>query len=380
MNALKLENKPSIVMNITILNNGTQCKPKDKYIEENYLFFFMNLSVLLEALILHEKIVVYDVSDFNSTSKIYDKDLQWFKSNSVIGPFIEKGLLEIKHVPSDKYMYQMEPVFDDMLEKGFDLDDAAYADSRIYDFYQAKKLGVGYLPDLTPISDVFIEYMSSNYQMLQPLLIKAYNELSKRLESNIHRLKEAGSPKNIFIPPITAIILDQAKNYEQIGVKAIALRDELAPYRKKFTVYEKKIKDDSLPIKESLSALDSLEASTRLLLDTTSKYDLKRISEWKDLSSLIKVGLDEVTKNDAASLLQLFLGKPLSEISNYLKKREIVYLSVLKNKFMNLKDYGKLVDKTFNVSISRKHFNNAKESLSHRYHQHLLLTEKKLFG
>lgn len=217
----------------------------------------------------------------------------------------------------------------------------------------SKMMGISYTPPIQETVQTEDVLDKLNNHIFKSILMDAYSQLSKGLERDIKLLKEQGRKIDLFIPPITAVMLDRVSRPEDIAEELLNMRKKFTSTRNAFKEYAEKIMDDSLSLKESMNALSSLD---RQLNEITKPYELKNVAmlaHWKDLIDIIPDKLRETKWEDlnVKAVSKLLLGLPLELLMNKLRMKETVHLFRLRREFLEISDYNKLVEKVFGKSL-----------------------------
>lgn len=182
----------------------------------------------------------------------------------------------------------------------------------------------------------------------------AYDALSSSLSADIDALRKRGRRVGVFIPPIPAIILSKISTPQEIAEAALEVRENLAPLRKAFHVYEQTVKDDSLPLRESLSALRSLESIASALSKRYERHDVLSMTEWRDVFNIVPKDMEDLDETglNEGKILKFLLGLPVKRLTKFLRNRRILYLLRLRERFLNIREYGTLIQKVYGFEIS----------------------------
>jgi hypothetical protein len=223
-----------------------------------------------------------------------------------------------------------------------------------YHLALCRGLGLSYLPAPDEVEVLAASAELKRSRAFAGALGKAYGEMSRSSRQEITRLLEAGRHIDLFIPPIPALILSHISDPAELEDATLNLRHEMGPLRTAFREYEQTVQDDSTPLKESLKALQRLEAVSR---EATKAYDSRgaaAVAEWRDILDVFPSKLEDMDLDSLqeGKLVKFLLGKPLSQIAKALKFRRIIYLARLKERFLNIRHYGSLMQRVYGVELN----------------------------
>jgi hypothetical protein len=86
-------------------------------------------------------------------------------------------------------------------------------------------------------------------------LWRAYQRLSGAMHDHIKELENRGKPTEVFVPPISALILKKATAPRDIPEITFEFRKKLTPVREAFCEYERAVRDQDVSLEESRSRL-----------------------------------------------------------------------------------------------------------------------------
>lgn len=241
----------------------------------------------------------------------------------------------------------------------------------LWEMQVAQKERSAFVPGLLADSDYLLQYVRGKTVAVQSALVKAFSQLDDTLRSEVTALREAGRPVPLYIPAIAALVLSGAQRKEAFASVTLSLRADFADTRRRFQEYENVICDDAIPLAESLSALRRLEASLAQLTSPTRPSDIRNAEEWKDAGTLVKAGLEGLSTEDSAGLFKLLVGKPAAELSRYLKRRDVMYLSDVRTKFLDIRGYGQLLSSKLGLDLNSADFEMARQYLATHVRRHL---------
>lgn len=352
--------------------------PGDPHYSEHIHFeSIMNMLHFIESYVLHGDLNVKEYCMFGYNYSLYElfgDDLEHYR----------RSLEEFKYDQINNNLQRriqnsafFAPIFGNGLEVNFG---NAVLDDKIFDFYMsqsnlasfydenvwshqaAEVIGTyneakyaanrrfSFISEISDISRSVIDIIDNQNIQATNKLLEAYETFSSQAQEDLRRLVLAGSNKRIFIPPISAIALSRSENLSDLGRITQELRDEFVDVRNNIVAYENRIADDSLSLKDSLSALNDLDKLTMKLGQEYSKASME-VSEWRDLTNFAKL-LDGGELGEYTSITSALLNKPAKLITDRIKDRKVRYLYNLKKNFYNIKNYGELIQKVFKIEIS----------------------------
>lgn len=201
-------------------------------------------------------------------------------------------------------------------------------------------------------------------QLSNDIILRGYAKLEKTIQKEISELQLRGRKVDLYVPPIMALILaKKPKTLDEVAGYAYELRKEFSAYRDRLIKIQNIIRDDELPLGESISALKKEKEAFNLMFDSSESISLHEVSEWKDSTDILKGLIDQLDLEDGATISKVLLGTPLKKLSKRLKKRNILFFSKIKEKFYDLKNYNKLFVDTFNFEPSEINWKESKYSL-----------------
>jgi len=369
--------KSKVLLSKYIIHRSLEVTEDNIMSEKLFLSDILYLSIFLESFVLYDELCVVDIPEIKYPSELMDKIFSQKKidSKDLEYQLEEKLLLKNRfntnptfyalgnyntpvkiiepevnqyHENNYKVFEKLEQFYGETAANSyvaFDVDQIKFALSNDYSL----------ILDYTSYMQKAIRYVDLTNKNRTSQLIKHYNIFSDSFQKELTtRLVQEGSNKPIFIPPITSVILNRAKKKENILKIALELREEFSKLRKAFREYEAKIVDDSLSIQESLNASYELENIIKQLFPKPDSPFVNKLTEWRDISDLVRL-IDGASATDFSSFGKLFLGNPIKEIIRRIKRRKVKYLFKLRDDFIQIKNYGNLVQKIFNKEITEAH-------------------------
>ncbi len=368
----KVKSIDPVILSSRILFRSLSIDLEESWKNPSYIFNTLYLAIFLENFVLHDQVAFVTEYEYEFNNEL-DEIREIFtvdklKSSRIFAPFAETGLIKFFEEPIGLDIGAFSKTIDSYRPEYYDYIDGGRTDWML-DFYFigqslvemefAFKRGIPFVPDYSNDCKTALSLLKEKRERQLSLLSNTYYDLSDSFKADIKRLVDAGSDRNIFIPPIPAIILDRAKKPEDICKRAVELRAEFSEIRSTFREYEKKIRDDSLSIGESISAFDELERSINAALPKKSPNLVTKVNEWRDLVDISKL-LDGVSTSETGDILKMASGLPLKIAINKFNARRVSYLSTLCRDFMNITNYGSLVERVLKHEITSEHMNYAK--------------------
>lgn len=369
-----------VMLSSLVLHRALALEEEETWLASQHNTFLADilyLAVLLEKFVLHERLAVFDEQgvdrDILHLTGVSRRDDEGsFRSRIAKSAFLNEllaanaiefieGDLEAKSDQIVDVMFELSPEFEE-----FDDDASAYGRNRGYvassivEIRSAFDLNYSFIPDQSADTRDALDYLNRQNNFNVSLLAQAYRRVSDDLRGDIMRLVNAGANKKVFLPPIPAIVLSRAAKPSDISRIAVELRHEFAETRNQFSEYERRICDDSLPIRESLDALNGLDSALVAITPRTATSLATSITEWRDLTDLSKV-FDGLSTDEATSLIKMGLNMPMKLIAKKIKTRKVNYLSVMRKNFLNITGYGRLVERLFGRQISNGDFKVLRE-------------------
>lgn len=322
-----------------------------------YLIDLLYLGVLLEAFVLFERVLIPDYPDidekiFIRTGHMVRDETTSLETLSSANPLLA-GVFSHEAVvirSRDAEAFQ-----DATQELGQEIEELnTYAVWSGLDLRLANDLGASFIPDQSSYTASTLGRMRQEQVRASSLLQKAVGEVGRGLRTDLQRLASARQERLLYLPPLLAVALDRAAGQAaSLSSVFVDMRDEATELRGAFHQYEKQIRDDSLPLREQIGALNALESAVGELVTHAHRLPLK-VSEWKDLADLQRV-LDGVDLGDSSSFTKALLGKPAEAIIRALRTRRVSYLSRLQDRFLNIRGYASIVENTFGRVVTDQH-------------------------
>lgn len=190
--------------------------------------------------------------------------------------------------------------------------------------------------------------------MVKPLssgTIRAHGELKQLYDSLMLKLKDKqqlrldrGYPFKIFIPPLAAIVLEQAKDIEHIPEAVLEVRERFRSTREKFNQLESVFSDDSYSLSEVIEAENELKSLSQILLADNERSEEARVAFLRDfgaflIKSLVKMGVD------FESLYRLLSSDVAAWVDRKYKRRGALLLLDVSKKYKSIKRYGSLIER-----------------------------------
>ena len=347
----KIENQiPSI--NDVLFNADMRKALLNLIIEKKFnIEDFFNLCIVSENIVLHNNLFTfnpYTVKLLNSELfqnenifKLFDWDFFYRSELDIINHNLwrEQVIGLWKREGKDKGIPGL------YLETGCEL----FAMSELFKY--------SYTPSIEDMKHIEPIIILKGKTKIRSNIYNAYSSLSKATEEEFESLKSLGSPIKIFIPPIMSVVLDKVSSPKDIPKLILEMREDSQKIRENFYDYEETIKDENSSLKESVKAAHELQAINKSLANVYDKKDIINIKEFAN--TLIPKKIWDIDKEDLdfKNFTSFLLKEPLESLSRRIKNRSIMYLIDLKNKFLEIKQYGNLIKKIWDYDLTYEDIN-----------------------
>lgn len=234
------------------------------------------------------------------------------------------------------------------------------------------QIGIPYLPSVGNTQTYIDGFKTKDFLKAHWYLMEVYRNLSKGEEKAFEIRNKIGQTERLFIPPITALILEKINTPDQFIEAMLEVRQDLEPLRKRFFELFTLARSSSCDQKRFTKKLTALDKSVLELLKPYDR-DSRLVLYGTQGSGLWSLKVDsgnlkgEVNWNGVKSFL---ISKGLSWIEKQISKTKIKGLFSLQSKFRNIPDYSKLIKKVWGYKITemdirKTHYlNKAVENLS----------------
>lgn len=211
--------------------------------------------------------------------------------------------------------------------------------------------GYSYAPDELETADLQgqISDRLKHSRVVGGELWRAYQQMSGSMRDQIKTLESMGKPREVFVPPISALILSKASTPRDIPELTFEIRRKLERVRLAFRDYENTLRNPNASLEESSNAVTRLSEIAGTLTKRYRRRDLLVVCELPDLLDLLprdSTGIDEVR------VTKFLAGKPLKMIAEWWRNRDIMYLLKLRKTFLRVKGRAQLVQKVFGVEVT----------------------------
>jgi hypothetical protein len=214
----------------------------------------------------------------------------------------------------------------------------------------SRTLGFSYIPMPSEIPSVRNSDTLKQSVLFAGQLQAAYEQLSSSLRESHRQRKEVGWPTEVFIPPIPALILNKVSAAREIPEAMLEMREKFKRVRGAFREYEQTIRDPTSSLREVDLAVDRLKEISETLTKRYSTRDKLVVTEWLDVvdivADVVKEGVDPL------AIGKFLLGKPLDLLRDYLRNRDIIYMLRMRKRFLDIRNYSRLIPKVFGIEIS----------------------------
>lgn len=211
----------------------------------------------------------------------------------------------------------------------------------------ADHAGMDYAPDFLRLPLAAMSFGKCNEAVPK----KLYDALCEKLESEIEALVLLGMPVAIFIPPLTARLLDRADSVGRLPAELLALRQEFASIRVSYNAFTALLSDPTVSIHEKISARQ------RLFQDITGMMERNDVAGSLNLKVLWdKLAGAEAGADGVSSKLSLS-GAVSVLLDEFVKSRKMGRARALFDLWtdtVKMKNYGTLIEKAFKTKIDPK--------------------------
>ena len=334
------------LLNLNVAIEGSiSCDSKSMVIKESH---FISLLHLLETCVLHERIWLSEPQT-NQVLRLFN-----FKN---FGPFASvlqsegilqtySGIINLTDIQSIKRRIQLYTDSIDIM---------GINERLIQDIAFSETARMKYIPHTYEMKDFHKFIESIKKQIYEPLLDSIYGKLSESLKSQFVELKNYTRSEEIFIPPISAIILNRASNLDEIPEVALETRKKFTKIRLTLMEYEDSLRDTSISLEKRLKILSDVKLINQELSKPYEYLDSVYLTEWSDAWALFDFLLDgEVS---LAKITGKLLGKPLANTIKKLRLHNVAYLFNMRRKVYSIAGHNNLIKKHIpNASINRANF------------------------
>jgi hypothetical protein len=197
------------------------------------------------------------------------------------------------------------------------------------------------------------------------MLEKSYRELSTHTAEELLSLRRLGRPVPVVIPPIPAIALDASASKDALGRSLLSLRHDLTSARAAITEYESVVTDDQLPIRDSVDAARKLQDAMDRLLRGDQHRPLIAVGDWAtSLLGAARELADGATRGGMLGAASALVGQPLRIADAAVRRREVMYFAILRERFQDIRGYAALAPRVLNVEVNERNWAESVELLS----------------
>ena len=205
-----------------------------------------------------------------------------------------------------------------------------------------------YAPDEAENLDIQNSKWMTRSRLFGDQLWLAYQKLSGSLREEIRELVKIGRQPEIFIPPISTLILSKASTARDIPEITFEIRKKFTRVREAFREYESTIRDPDASLAQLMQAKNRLEEITTTLTKKYSARETLGICEWRDTLDLFQPD----GEFDEFQVSEFLLGKPPKMIEDWIRNRDIMYLLKVRKHFIEIRGRAGLVKKVFGVEVT----------------------------
>jgi hypothetical protein len=321
----------------------------------------LDLSVLLEALVLYDQPVI----------RVHDAMPSDYMDNDVVlQPFLEAGVLGVERYSNSEIKALLtEPALeDDGKQFRFHLQitvgnaieasrrGARYVASGVALPAEAERLLRRMIDDevaspgdgVAGDTSAHLELYVSTLPILRAIgtiatstdpLLKSYASWNDATQRDLRTLADWGKPIPLILPPVAAIVFEAARELDSVGKIALDLREDLEPYRAKLREYSATIRDEGIPLKDSLEAAQRLQSGVSALTAPRESRSITSIVNLPELAGVGAAWLGGSATGIAASA-KAALGKPFERVLAHLKRRDAFFVASLDSRFREIRHYA----------------------------------------
>jgi hypothetical protein len=343
----------------------------------------VDLATLLEALVLYDRPVIRLQTALPR---------EYVTNSSVLAPFLEAGVLTIQRYENEELQklltlpapppddaglrFHMHMSVDHVIHAG--QSNARYVPAQLLlpaECERILNLAIGELtedirrgdPEADPIELAgyiaalpVIRAIRSSAESSDPLL-RSYQAWSSAAQRELQLLSDWGKPIPLVVPPIAAIVFEAARDLESVGRVALDLRHDLEGYRQKLREYSRAIRDDGVPLSESLAAAHRLQAGTAAL---TTQRDFSIVNLINFPEVIAATGAWFSGAGGLLATAKLVAAKPLEKLLEYLRRRDAMFVAALSDRFRQIRSYSSNVERLTGKSLVESDYVTAKRWFS----------------
>jgi hypothetical protein len=181
-------------------------------------------------------------------------------------------------------------------------------------------------------------------------LIRLYSRAVRQLRDDQSRAVMHGFPCRIFIPPVAAMVISDAKRPNNIPAVLLEYRRRFAPLRDRIRALQHAISADNATLNDVDYVSQSLKQMAARLTPSDQRPEVARVAFLRNLgsfliSSLLKMGLDY------GGLFKLISTDTAQWISDRYDARGAIVLTDVIQKYKSIKHYGTLVERVFGHTL-----------------------------
>jgi hypothetical protein len=208
----------------------------------------------------------------------------------------------------------------------------------------ADEAGMDYAPDFLRLPMAALSFGRSK----EAIPKKLYDALCENLQSEIEALVVLGMPISIFIPPLTARLLDRADGLGKLPDELMSLREEFARIRESYNSFAALLSDPAVSLSDKIAARKKLFQDITGMMernDVAGSLNLKVL--WDKLAGA-EAGADGVSSKLSLSGAVSVL---LDEFVKSRKKGRARALFDLWTDTVKMKNYGTLIERAFKTTV-----------------------------
>jgi hypothetical protein len=209
-----------------------------------------------------------------------------------------------------------------------DADDLTYRFRRSVSYLSvANCLNAAYFPNFNRLAIVNPILRHSLRNVRVNFIQRANEEIKKYIGAQKERLRIAGREVDISIPPLVAVVFDKARRKKSLQEAILQSREEFVPVRQRFSKYAHIAASNDYPLEESLSALDVLERDLQTISATAGKRSCLRMLEWRPVATFVASAVDNSAEMASVKswtdLAIKLLKMPINALKSYIRQRRV---------------------------------------------------------
>jgi len=330
-----------------VVIEGSQAVSQQIDVGSKKEMYFVSLLHLLETCVLHERIWLSggrEKNEIKETDFHYGYFSQILQSEGILQPYT--GIINLIDAETVKKREGLYSVYSEKKDKSEEI---------ISDIAFAETARLKYIPDSNKAISFHLFTQEIEKKIYQPLVNNIYNSMQGSLSSPFNEIEKFIFTEEVFIPPISAIILSRASKFDDIPEVMLETRKKFSTTRTALMEYEDALRDTSVSLKKRLKILSDINLMNQELAKPYDYLDSLYINEWADLWNIVNDLFDgELT---VSKLTGKILGKPIAKAIKNIRLRNVAYLFNMRRKIYSLSSHNNLAGKFLpNVNLERLNY------------------------